>query len=773
VPDDASRPRLPRLLRNMVTLAVALSAAVALGAPGASATAAVAFATAAAADTAADGDIRNYVVIGAEDEGVAALAAAVDSAGGLVLSSYPEIGVVTAQARDAGFLDAVRAAPAVTSAAPTRTAPIGGGSPEDTTGGTLRSHAATRTLAPPLEPLEADQWNMEAIGAPHARALSTGAPEVVVGVLDRGIDATHPDLADRVDPDRSVGCAVNGVPDTASAAWSPVDGIESHGSQVAGIVAASDDGAGMVGVAPGATLASVKVVDHAGFIYPEYALCGYMWAAQQGFDVTNASFFVDPYMFWCESDADQAPVLEALRRAIRHSTDAGVLNVAAAGNAGYDLSAKTTDDTSPNDSEPIAGRDVSGGCSQLPAEVDGVVTVAALEETDDGVAVSGYSNFGEGVIDLAAPGTDVLSTLPGGDHAPDSGTSMAAPHVAGVAALLATAHPDASPARLAELLAAQATPVGEAAFSGAGMVDAFTAVSADIDPSPGPVIGVPETVRSGRPFEVRASNWEPGEEFEVSGLDIDIAGGGTVDERGRARFDATVAAGTAAGPGLFFVEGSVNGAFVAQVEVREGIAPPVITSPTTEGESPADAVTVTGSGLPGAEVTVSAAPTVDEVEPDGVRATAERRQVRSAAAPPPITVTLDRTGTWSVELAPVAEGSWTITAVQELDRTVSPEAAIDLRVVAAPVPPTPTPTTPPGAGTPSAPGTPAATPAGAHDVTAPARDRRGADSRLARTGAEAGTLLLPGALALLLGAALVAAARVRSARTAGPSEPED
>nr|BFF16056.1 hypothetical protein GCM10025699_73590 [Microbacterium flavescens] len=369
---------------------------------------------------------------------------------------------------------------------------------------------------------------MTAIGAPEARSIEPGDSDVLVGVLDSGIDITHPDLATQVDPAASVGCSVNGIPDQDVSAWVPVDDSESHGSHVAGTIGADADGQGITGIAPGVTLASVKVVNYDGFIYPEYALCGFMWAAAEGMDVTNNSYYVDPWAFWCEGQPEQQPALDAVEKAVAWSQQQGVLNVAAAGNEDYDLANKTTESTSPDDgvydaegnhvSGPriIEDRDVSQGCVDLPAGVDGVVTVASVAQQPDGsVAKSSFSNYGEGEIDIAAPGSAILSTVFGGRYDVYSGTSMASPHVAGVAALLASVHPDASPAELQALLTSQATDLGDTELYGAGLVDAFAAVTEDLDL--GPIAAVADgTIQAGVPFRLRGANLTPGDVFALS-----------------------------------------------------------------------------------------------------------------------------------------------------------------------------------------------------------------------------------------------------------------
>jgi subtilisin family serine protease len=331
--------------------------------------------------------------------------------------------------------------------------------------------------------LSDEQWDMALIRANEAHAVTTGSRDVVVGVLDSGIDATHPDLVGALDPGLSAGC-LTGRPDTAPAAWAPTS--SSHGTHVAGTIAAADDGRGTTGVAPGVRIAAVKVVDDDGFIYPEYAVCGFMWAAATGMDVTNNSYFIDPWAFTCQNEPGQSVVYRAVERAVRHAAASGVLNVAAAGNGGVDLSRPGSDTASPTNSATPNARHrlVDNSCLVLPAQVRGVVAVSSVGQEK---VKSGYSSYGLGAVDVTAPGGDtgqvadgdangcVLSTVPQGyDYS--CGTSMAAPHASGVAALLSSTHPGSSPEELTRLLGAQADTLACPAdydLNGTGVQDAF------------------------------------------------------------------------------------------------------------------------------------------------------------------------------------------------------------------------------------------------------------------------------------------------------------
>jgi subtilisin family serine protease len=448
------------------------------------------------------GDLMNYAVnVSKSNRGqTMKVERAIEAAGGSVIESYAEIGVVIAQSDNVAFSTTLRAEKGIDSVGATRTAPVattdptygvsdplgkgkGEGKGKDARSGRdAKNQGVEATVAPVADPAEANQWDMKAIGADLAHAVTDGSRDVLVAVLDSGIEATHPDLAANVDAAASASC-LSGVADSTYASWQPTTSL--HGTHVAGTIAAARNGVGIVGVAPNVRLSSVKVVSDDGFIYPESAICGFMHATATGAAVTNNSYYIDPWQFWCDDDADQVAVKTAVDRAVQYSQSRGVLNVAAAGNSNVDLANKTVDASSPNDTVPVV-RAIDAGCEDIPAELDGVVTVSSTTSTG---ARSSFSNYGLGVIDVAAPGSAILSTVLNGGYGTLSGTSMASPHVAGVAALLKSTHPRVSGLALGDLLYAQAndvpcpagatTCVGTPAdngFFGEGLVDALEAV---------------------------------------------------------------------------------------------------------------------------------------------------------------------------------------------------------------------------------------------------------------------------------------------------------
>ena len=406
----------------------------------------------------ASGTPQNYIVLAPQGQGVGSAIDRVQATGGTVLASYDAIGVLVVRADRTDFARAV-VGNGVQSAAAT----TGLGS---SIGSDIEATVADPDPVTTSEALWPQQWDMRAIQVAEAHSVTTGSSDVVVGVLDTGIDALHPDLATQVDHSLSASC-VGGTPDTSFAAWNPT--TSDHGTHVAGTIAAARNGIGIVGVAPGVRLASVKVVNDDGLIYPEAAVCGFMWAAAHGMDVTNNSYFIDPWEFNCRNDPRQRPVWIAVQRALRYSATQGVLNVASAGNSQFDLQHRFIDDGSPNDgSYPVEERLINGACLDLPAEAPGVVTVSATGSTG---LISFYSNYGQGVVEVAAPGGDsrvvapgvtngrVLSAIwPGRGWGYKQGTSMAAPHVSGVAALVLSVHPGMQPGAVTSLLQQTADP---------------------------------------------------------------------------------------------------------------------------------------------------------------------------------------------------------------------------------------------------------------------------------------------------------------------------
>ncbi|WP_329128897.1 S8 family serine peptidase [Streptomyces caniferus] len=501
-----AHPRSRRMRALAVPLGLALTAS--LGFLPNAATAASQDSVPAAAAS-ADGPLLSYVVNTTPGRAtVGKVEKAIAKAGGKVVIAHEQIGVIVVHSANPQFAASMRTLPGVQSAGATRTAPLKAqgttdiGKPQKIDLPKSQLMAAGKAAkANGEEPLEPLQWDLPAIKADKAAKVNPGSRNVTVGIIDTGVDDTHPDLKANFSAKQSANC-VGGVADTSKGAWRPWNPDEDyHGTHVAGTIAAARNGVGVAGVAPGVKISALKVSEpETSLFYAESVVCAFVFAADHGIGVTNNSYYVDPWMFNCKDDADQAAIIDAVGRAASYAQRKGAINIAAAGNSGLDLAApQLPDASSPNDSTPVERTINPKTCWDVPTQLPGTVTVAAAGVNK---LKSYYSNYGLGQIDVAAPGGDsrqvpelpakngnILSTMPGGDWAYLAGTSMATPHVAGVAALLKSAHPKSSPQEIQWLLKEQADnpgcPTGDATCTGTkhvnshfgyGIVDALDAV---------------------------------------------------------------------------------------------------------------------------------------------------------------------------------------------------------------------------------------------------------------------------------------------------------
>eukprot|EP00890_Picochlorum_soloecismus_P001341 jgi/Picsp_1/2207/NSC_05671-R1_peptidase s8 and sedolisin len=260
--------------------------------------------------------------------------------------------------------------------------------------------AIVRAISIPNDPRFPSQWGMTKIQAPAAWDISTGNSgneAVTVCVVDTGIDYNHPDLSANMHPTLRIGYnAITDGPDC-------MDG-NGHGTHCAGVIAAATgNGQGVAGLNWNGRLIGCKFLRDDGGGYTSDAIECINWCVEQGATISSNSWGGGSYS-------------SGLHQAIQAARDRGHLFVAAAGNSG-----KNTD------SSP-----------EYPAsyDLDNIVSVAATDSSD---SLAWFSNFGIQTTDIAAPGVSVLSTVNGGGYASYSGTSMACPHVAGVAALVKAA----------------------------------------------------------------------------------------------------------------------------------------------------------------------------------------------------------------------------------------------------------------------------------------------------------------------------------------------
>lgn len=371
---------------------------------------------------------------------------------------------------------------------------------------------------PSSEPLARCQWDMALIGAnEQTRARATGVG-VRIGVIDTGLDIAHPDIAPNVDVAASCSfvrpddpAIVAGLADVSEAASGDCSNkaalrdLAGHGTHVASIIASPVNGIGVAGVAPEATIVALKACTSSNYCFGYAVADALRRAGDLRLDIVNLSLFADPYLYYCGNDAAQRAQAKAITDAARYAQQRGVLIVTVPGNGSDDLQHPTVDRISPNgpDDTPME-RAVGNQCRVLPAEIPGAVVVSATGP----IGLPGYttniaSYSSVGTIDVAAPGGDavlppieesgevvgyyiqdyVVAAIPtysqmwfdepwvdelirGGfilDHGAAfrylHGTSMAAPHVTGVAALIKQKHPGWSPGALRAALVRSATPL--------------------------------------------------------------------------------------------------------------------------------------------------------------------------------------------------------------------------------------------------------------------------------------------------------------------------
>ena len=402
-------------------------------------------------------------------------------------------------------------------------------------GSTANGRCTTAYPGAPSGPdqLSPCQWDMAAINAGAAAWAHATGKGVKVGVIDSGIDFTHPDLVGGINTALSCSFINNNKPtadprEVANGDCSKKDAVQDlqgHGTHVATTIAGRMNGIGIVGVAPEATIVGLKACTIAGYCFADSVAAALRYAGDQRLDVVNLSLFADPYLYYCSNEAGQRAIWQDLKGAARYAQQRGVVIVAAAGNEAQDLGHPVEDDISPDwPPEDAITREVRNNCRVAPAEIPGVVTVSAT-----GVStLASYSNVG-GPVDVAAPGGDAGQTAStvfgrgrilagwsstddsgqwellvganravvsgGGRYVWISGTSMASPHVAGVAALIRSAHNGMPQGAVAALIRSSATPLscpaswpatdprhctggaGQTSFFGAGLVNAAAAAA--------------------------------------------------------------------------------------------------------------------------------------------------------------------------------------------------------------------------------------------------------------------------------------------------------
>lgn len=450
---------------------------------------------------------RTYVVLYERGAPVGAAHAAIQRAGGRIFHENRKVGVATVRSANARFVAVVARSRAVYGAARNRSigyAPANRVRVRDPfalermSAERKRATGTGQVVRDPVavEPFAALQWDMRMINAtPETSYTRQRGRGVRVGIIDTGVDGSHPDIAPNFNAELSRNFTTDipliDEPCEAEADGSCDDAADvdenGHGTHVAGTIGAPLNQLGMSGVAPKAELVNIRAGQDSGYFFLQASVDALTYAAEIGVDVVNMSYYIDPWLYNCannptdspEEQLEQRTVVAATERALRYARARGVTLVSAEGNGNTDLGKPVLDATSP-DYPPGSERErpVDNSCKSMPLEGPGVIGVTSVGPSK---RKAYYSDYGVEQADVSAPGGDlregygtpdyrnpantVLAPYPkalaiaNGELNPDGtpntafvladctqgecvyyqylqGTSMASPHAAGVAALV-------------------------------------------------------------------------------------------------------------------------------------------------------------------------------------------------------------------------------------------------------------------------------------------------------------------------------------------------
>ena len=386
------------------------------------------------------GERTKYLVLYKKGVTLRSARAAVRRAGGRIVRENRAVRLATVISRNDRFMTAILRQRAIAGAARNRTIGrsfLGQGKSdkialaenqeEKKPGGKVRKNPA------PDEPLAGLQWDMRQINATPqgSYAVQPGSKKVLVGIIDTGVDGSHPDLA----PNFNTGLSRNfttDIPlvdgecadDPDHSCQDPANVDEAgHGTHVAGSVAAARNSFGIAGVAPNVSLVNLRAGQDSGYFFLQPSVDALTYAADNGIDVVNMSYYIDPWLYNCANNPADSPaaqqeqrtIIASTNRALDYAHKRGVTLVGSLGNSNTDLGNPTFDDTSPDFPPDTAyEREVDNSCLNLPIEGHHVIGVSATGPSE---RKSWYSNWGVEQATVAAPGGDSFdAALPAPQH---------------------------------------------------------------------------------------------------------------------------------------------------------------------------------------------------------------------------------------------------------------------------------------------------------------------------------------------------------------------
>ncbi|HMJ36905.1 MAG TPA: S8 family serine peptidase [Baekduia sp.] len=390
-----------------------------------------------------NGDVRTYVVLLDPSASTDQATQSIQAAGGSVERINTAVGVATVRSTAADFAAEAVTQPGIQGTAADRS--IGQVPAESRTkrdrdaieeltaerNAARGQQGATPDAATPGDPLASLQWDMQMM---HATVTGSyreqqGTKDVRVGIIDTGVDGSHPDIAPNFDAalsrnftvdDPVIDGACDTDPDGSCEDPANVD-ENGHGTHVAGTIGAPLNGLGMAGVAPRVDIVNLRAGQDSGYFFIQPVVDALTYAGDHGIDVVNMSFYIDPWLYNCasnpadtpEQQQEQQTIIEATKRALAYAHDRGVTLVAADGNENTDLGRPEFDPTSPDYPTPKSAHDrnVDNSCLSLPTEGEGVIGVTSVGPSG---RKAYYSNYGTEQADVSAPGGDYYD-FPGTD----------------------------------------------------------------------------------------------------------------------------------------------------------------------------------------------------------------------------------------------------------------------------------------------------------------------------------------------------------------------
>lgn len=366
---------------------------------------------------------QTFVVLAKTTSSPEAAVAAIKGAGGEVKDAQDAIGMYTVTSHKADFAIKANAAEALEGATANTRIGMAKDTAKQQFSETMFAEEPVEGPVKPREPkdgkdsLSFTQWDMDMLKMSEVHKYSKGKG-VKVGIMDTGVDGHHPDIKPNFDfklsrnfttdiPELDGPCEEE--PDKSCEDPSDVD-EGGHGTHVAGSVAAAANKTGIIGTAPEATIVNLRVGQDSGYFFLDATLKALVYAAQNGIDIVNMSYYIDPWAFNCRNNPADSPeeqkaqqiTIDATNRALRYARMSGVTLIAAAGNGHTDLDNPTVDKSSPNlPKDSKRERQIDNSCLDMPTEGDGVLSVSSVGPSG---TKADYSNWGMNAVAVAAPG---------------------------------------------------------------------------------------------------------------------------------------------------------------------------------------------------------------------------------------------------------------------------------------------------------------------------------------------------------------------------------